>query len=484
MNKLAIYKDRQLSDEVAYTPRIEKIDPRPLKVGSPNFHSDVGFADAFATRYQNRIRYIREEGKWLIFRNDTGWQRDRGGEALALISEYTREIHAELTNSIAVSGFDEGKMKLVRGLGSLKKMQAALQICSCNPEVAVSQCELDFDPDLLGVQNGVVNLRDGTFTEHAPDLLVTRQCACGYDPDAGCPRFLEFLSITQPNPEIRDYLQRLAGYSFTGLTTEHILPFHYGAGGNGKGTFLERCILKMSGSYARKLTDRIVYSTDHGPAPDLEIAGLQGYRFVLGEENARGGALNERFLKAITGEDQLKGRKHYQEFDEFTPTAKVHLVGNHLPRIVGTDEGIWRRFYLIPWEQRLPNNQGATNHSKILEGEFSGILNWVIAGAREFYRTGTNPPALIIARSESFRNDSDTVGTFLREKTTQDPGGVISKGDLYSSYTRHCEENGIQPRFRLSKKSFGMDLKGRGMAEETRNNIRLWIGIRMNWADG
>ncbi|HYN51769.1 MAG TPA: hypothetical protein VES62_12665 [Thermoleophilaceae bacterium] len=40
------------------------------------------------------------------------------------------------------------------------------------------------------------------------------------------------------DPELIALAQRIAGYSLTGLTTEHKLLFFYGTGRNGKGTFL------------------------------------------------------------------------------------------------------------------------------------------------------------------------------------------------------------------------------------------------------
>jgi hypothetical protein len=45
------------------------------------------------------------------------------------------------------------------------------------------------------------------------------------------------------------YLQRIAGYCLTGLTTEHALFFIYGPGGNGKSVFLN-LLVHILGDYA------------------------------------------------------------------------------------------------------------------------------------------------------------------------------------------------------------------------------------------
>jgi putative DNA primase/helicase len=479
--KMVKYSWNSISEAAAWFPRSEVVNPRPVQVGNPNLLSQVGFADAFATRYFNKIRYVREDKKWLIFDNGTGWRRDQGGEVLGMFAEYFREIY-ESEASRRRDGFDQsdtGRRKLIASLGTVGMMEGSLKIAGAHPDVAVSVEELDNDPDLLGVKNGVVNLRDGSFQPHSPDLLVTRRCTCDYDPYADCRRFIEFLQLVQPDPEIRGFLQRLTGYTFTGHQTEHILPFHLGRGGNGKGTFLEKVLMRMLGEYARKLTDDLVYLKDNGGSANLEISGFRRIRFGLGDENARGGALNERLLKGMTGGDVQKGRGHYQDFQEYEPSMKLHLVGNHLPRINGTDDGIWRRFFIVPWNVRLPDTQGAVDHPRMMEEEFSGILNWVLIGAQAFYNGGTLQPDEIKRLSRSFREESDTVGTFLRERTTEDPDGEVTKATLYEVYQKHCEEEGIQKNYRLSKKSFGIDLKGRGVNEATRRNVRLWTGIRL-----
>ena len=100
-------------------------------------------------------------------------------------------------------------------LGNKKRFEPALSFASCNPAVVVRSEQLDADPLLIGVENGVISLRDGSFQPHRREHLVTR----------------------------RAFLQRLAGYSLTGEMREHVLPFHFGHSANGKRTFLEEALL-------------------------------------------------------------------------------------------------------------------------------------------------------------------------------------------------------------------------------------------------
>jgi hypothetical protein len=72
-----------------------------------------------------------------------------------------------------------------------------------------------------------------------------------YDPDEQAPVFNEFLSRVQPDPKMRDYLQRLAGYAATGHAKEQKLFSFVGGGANGKGTLMG-VVMSAVGDYAVK----------------------------------------------------------------------------------------------------------------------------------------------------------------------------------------------------------------------------------------
>lgn len=448
----------------------------------PHYRNDTGYSDAFAQRYEGRLRYIAEEGVWLVFDDRKGWHRDTSGEVKGLFVSFARELYREACAAAAKMTNPKdgaGAIASAARLGDKNRIQPALDFAAVNRRLVVSISDLDREPHLLGTQNGVVDLRDGSFRPHSPDVLITRSCACDFDPEATCPTFHRFLEDIQPEREAREFLQRLCGYALTGYLGEHILPFHYGIGANGKGTFLEQTLFKLLGSYAAKITDSLVYGDKRGSLPHLEIAGLCGIRFALGEENADGGNLNERLLKSLTGGDRQKGRFHYKGFFEYTPTAKIHLVGNHRPRISGRDDGIWRRFRLIDWPVKVPVERQDFQLCEKLQPEFPGILNWMIAGAIALADGGTRPPESVMVSTAKFREDSDAFGDFLREKTIDDPTGDISKTEFFNLYKEWCDEQDLPPRMRHTKRRIGFLMIERGYDEmKGAKGLRLWVGIR------
>ena len=181
----------------------------------------------------------------------------------------------------------------------------------------------------------------------------------------------------------------------------------------------------------------------------------------------------------MTGGDRQKGRFLYRDFVEYMPTAKVHLVGNHRPRIIGRDHGFWRRFRMINWGVMIPNERQNLHLAAELAEEFPGILNWLIEGYRALGCRGTQPPDSVMVASEQFREASDPFGDFLREMTVDAPEATISKAELYTQYTRYCDQQGIQPRYRLTKRAFGNRIAERGYREiRTHGGVHVWQGLR------
>ena len=74
--------------------------------------------------------------------------------------------------------------------------------------------------------------------------------ALQYDANARCQTWLNFLDrIFNGDAQLIDYLQKVIGYSLTGIVTEKALFVLHGCGDNGKTTLLE-AVRSVMGDYA------------------------------------------------------------------------------------------------------------------------------------------------------------------------------------------------------------------------------------------
>ncbi len=434
--------------------------PTPIPQSEP-LSSDLGYADAFIARHRHRIRYITTEKIWLIFDDSSGWQRDDSGLAIrALAGDFARELY-EAALLRCPDDPTSAHLRQTANLGNASRLKPMLAFAQCHAALRLASNSLDPDPLLVGVENGSLDLSTGNFLPHRPEHLITRHLAVSYDPPATAPVFEQFLSEVQPDPSVRGFLQRWAGYCLSGSLREHVLPFHFGTGSNGKSIFLEHVLLRLLGSYGAKMSDSLIYRDARGSQPYLEIAGLCTRRFALGEENTAGSRLNENFLKSASGGDRQKGRFSYGDFLEYQPSAKLALVGNHRPCVQGRDHGFWRRFLLVDWPVRIPNERQDVHLPEKLQAELPGILNWCLVGARDWLAHGLNPPSACLGATEGFRQESDQLTGFLKLFEPA-PGDHLLKQDVFALYRAWATDEGIPAPRQMSQRNLSFRLTEHG----------------------
>ena len=133
---------------------------------------------------------------------------------------------------------------------------------------------------------------------------------------------------------------------------------------------------------------------DPGAAsPDLML--LKGRRLALASELEENARFAEAAIKSMTGGDTLTARNPYGTFASWRPTHKLMIVGNHKPVISGGDHGIWRRVRLIPFAEKIGDAECDGRLPEKLRTEGAGVLNWALAGLRQWQGEGLNPPASV-----------------------------------------------------------------------------------------
>ena len=252
------------------------------------------------------------------------------------------------------------------------------------------------------------------------------------------------------------YVQRVIGYTLTGLTGEEVMFFLWGDGANGKSTFRET-IYEMMGDYAGAGNKDLLIENKKSGAATPELARLHGKRLITINETKQGDVLNEDRLKAITSHDKIVARDLYEKEFEFTPTHKGFVTTQHQPIIKGTDEGIWRRVHLWPFEYTFPEDKRDPEfREKVLLPELPGILNWALEGLKDYQRRkGLAPPKSVKEATAEYRKDMDLVGRWFEERCEQDMYAEEKSRVLYVSYQGWISEQGIRP---ISFNHFGRTL--------------------------
>jgi P4 family phage/plasmid primase-like protien len=248
---------------------------------------------------------------------------------------------------------------------------------------------------------------------------ITQITATTFDPDAGCRRWLAFLDrIFAGDVEMIAHVQRLFGYALTGKVSEDILAIFYGSGANGK-SVLTNTMLNLLGDYGVTVPQSVVMESGHGDVHPENIATLRGRRLALCGETSRAKPLAEAQIKRLTGGDRLTTRGMYENSYEFDPTHTLIMASNDKPVVKGTDDAIWRRLKLVPFNVQIPVAERDLDLDDKLRLEWPGILAWAVRGCLQWQggdgEGGLQEPEAVTAASEAYRSDSDVLGEFIAE---------------------------------------------------------------------
>jgi len=440
--------------------------------------TDMGNGERFADQHRGKVRYCHPWRTWLCW-DGCRWAIDNAGRPMQLAKQTARSIHRE-----AAYTRDQNEQQAIskHSMASQRRERLAAMLALAQSEdgIPILPDELDRDPWLLNVQNGTLDLRTGKLRRHNQADLITKVAPVVFDATADCPNWLAFLRrVTDDNGELIGYLERLVGYCLTGRTSDHVLPFFYGVGANGKSTFVNTVLALLGDDYGMKSPPEMLMLR-RGEQHPTERADLMGKRLAACVETEDGRRLAESLVKELTGGDRVRARRMRQDFFEFSPTHKVWIIGNHKPTVTGTDHGIWRRIKLIPFTVTIPEAERDEQLPDKLLRELSGILNWALLGCREWQDGGLGEPDVVRQATGGYRADEDVLGEFIDECCELGNQCRESFADLYASYGEWCETNRERP---LTKRKFGSRLAERGLPDERGTGgrkMRCGIAIRAN----
>ena len=449
-----------------------------LKTLKPKDFTDLGQAEVMAKYFNGKIAYSNATG-FLVYK-DNYWQEDpvfskrcaqimtdkqleeaknqlfSAKQKLEQYAGATVDLTAALKN-----GTDPQVFKLASEVEEAKayenyilkrrnsaKLQSSLE--ELKPLVQVYVKDLDKDAFLLSTPSKTYDLRKGIDGAMNPDAknMITKSTTLSPSLK-GKDKWLDFLNeCFNDDQELIDYVQRICGLAAIGKVYIEGIIISYGDGGNGKSTFWNT-IARVLGSYYGKISaDALTTNCKRNVKP--ELAELRGKRLIIASESQEGARLNDSEIKELCSTDDIRAEKKFKDPFDFTPTHTLVLYTNHLPKVKGTDDGIWRRIIVIPFNHKFTkDNADIKNYSDVLyeeAGEF--VLTWVIEGARKAYESNfrLKNPAIVQKAIDSYKKENDWFGRFIEECCIVGGEEKCKSNDLYQRYRDFSVSQGERPK--------------------------------------
>lgn len=441
----------EMSDRVR--EKLGDIDKLPaILLSSPM--TDAGNAeclvDLFARDFRSCKTMAKEKtsSKGIFHWNGSVWEEDKQREfrTCAMWTARGRKAISAHAETVEVR---KRLFKFASDSENLGKLESMCELASTNEAIALAESRWDSDPLKLAVLNGTLNLKTGKFEEPNREDYMTQQATVAYDEKATCPVWEKTLTeIFKDNLEIIPYLQRVFGYSITGLTDQHLMWFWYGGGANGKSTILN-AIKALMGDYAAT-TSFSTFDTKNDNGRNDGLAELRGKRFVAASEGEQGRSIAEAKIKSVISSDEISCRFLFNNLFSYKPTYKVILASNHLPEIRGTDKGIWRRVHLVPFNQTFEGDARDLYLDVKLIAELSGIFNWCLQGLADFWeKGGFDPPDIVLYSTRSLETKSDLFQQWMDERLTPNADSTLRRSTAYLDYRTYLRTAGETPISKL-----------------------------------
>jgi putative DNA primase/helicase len=267
-------------------------------------------------------------------------------------------------------------------------------------------------------------------------------------------------------------LQRACGYALTGDVSEQCLFFFFGAGSNGKSTFLGT-IKHVLGDYACQAVSELLMAKSSEAHP-TERADLFGRRFIATIETDEGKRMAEALMKQLTGGDEVKARRMRQDFFAMIPTWKIFLAANHRPVIKGGDLAVWRRIKLVPFTVTITDAEKDKQLADKLKTEAPGIMAWCMRGCLAWQKDGLQEPAEVSRATAEYRAEQDLLQSFIDDCCNVQKTLRATAAKLLESYIAFTGDKLI------NRVKFGLQLQDKGfIAVRDNRGARCYSGLAL-----
>lgn len=348
----------------------------------------------------------------------------------------------------------------------------------------------DLAPDIIPVTNGILfwdqESQELKFRNYTQADLILESLTVPYIPTASAPLFEEKLREIIPDADDRRIVQEYLGTSlFPANRTRKFLLFQ-GEGGCGKSLL----VLLLS----RLLGPTRVFGLNF-----KHIAGTFGFSdlttqtLLTASEAVSGGLCSSggELVKKITGGDHFQTAQKFKNdrVKHFGTFSLIIVTNNKLSvKFEGKGQEWKDRMLPIFFHHHIPEEkQDRTLVDRLLAEEGSGILNWLLAGARHVRSNNWQVELSVKQRAcrDSLIESQFSMEAFVSQFVTLAAGNEFSTQEAYQLYTRVqaiCDYEYLEERtfFRRFARAMAVQYHASGCNTVVDGRTRGYRGFKLN----
>lgn len=302
---------------------------------------------------------------------------------------------------------------------------------------------LNNNKNRIAFKNGTFNIEDFTFEENKwyKENYNTTGFLFDYDINAKCDLYLKYLNETFSNEqELVDIVNEMMGYCLLSDCRYEKAFVFYGDGATGKSVLLKL----ISSMWGKENCSHIPFDRLSEPFLRATMYGKK-INFTSELEN---NISNSAYFKAMVSGEEVDAQFKFQNTFTFKNTAKMIFAMNNLPTISDKTDGIYRRFIMLPFNNKIEQEDRDVYLIDKLIAEKSGIMNLVLAGLKRIIeQNGFTISATSEELKEEYKDSNSlcSVKEFMNEECNVGEEYEVKCCDLYSSYSDYCKQYGFKP---------------------------------------
>ena len=343
-------------------------------------------------------------------------------------------------DGIYVPGHAEIESQMIKHIPHLKRANRSEVLAYL--EIMIEGEAKTTNPNVIAFSNGLYNIKDGSFKDFTPEIVITNKIPWAYNPAAHNELLNYTLNRLACNdPEVRALLEEMVGYCLYRRNELGKAFILIGDKSNGKSTFLH--VVK------NMLGDRNIASLDLKELGDrFKTAELFGKLANIGDDIGDEFIANASvFRKLVTGERVNVERKGQDPF-EFNNYSKFLFSANVIPRMKDKTGAVQRRLVIVPFDAKFtPHDADFRPFIKDELCEHSSMEYLILLGLQGVKRVLGNAQFTTSTRvqgqlDEYEQNNNPIIG-FIQELGLD---GIVNETTktVYRKYKEYCIANNFQ----------------------------------------
>lgn len=377
------------------------------------------FAAALAERLDGRARWVQSRKTWYRTDNRGYWSPEVLEGTLRDATELALELQVPATLAALIS---------------------AIGVCRGDSGLATAVEEFDDHPWMLGVENGVVDLRTGVLGPHDPALLLTNHATAPYELGAEAPEWrANVLRLCDGRADQATFLQEAVGMALVGdgVVKEHGFFYLLGPAGNGKSAFLRVLASALGSGHVAVLQPSDLTETDRHLAWMMKLRDAR--LAVLFDIPTR---LSTAKLRDLSGGDSLTANHMRCEDETWEPTHTLFVGSNNPPTFGRNTQGMARRYRPIQTGEGLAEKMDGGFERRVVAEEGAGILSWAVEGCLAWQADRKLPVVQGMAtQRDAHISDSNPVDEWVADRLEVVPthgpdpdGAFVTRNEVRMDY--------------------------------------------------